>query len=215
VAESSVVVGIGPGLGSAIARRFHRGGYPVGLIARSAEKLHELADELGDGTAVAPADAGDPRALEAAIAKVTAELGEPTVLVYNAAIFAGDGADELDADEFNARCRTNIGGAFAAAQAVAAPMRRAGRGTILFTGGRLATHPMAGYTALSVGKAGIRALALALHEAWAPDGVHVGTVTIHGMIGSDEHHAPDAIAEAFWTLHEQPREAWQAELVYE
>jgi NAD(P)-dependent dehydrogenase (short-subunit alcohol dehydrogenase family) len=215
VSESCVVVGIGPGLGAAIARRFHRGGFPVGLIARRAETLQELADELGDRTAAAPADAGDPRALESAIEAVTAELGEPAILVYNAAIFAGDGADELDADEFNARFRTNVGGAFAAAKVVREPMRRAGRGTILFTGGRLATHPMPSYAALSVGKAGIRSLALVLHEAWAPDGIHVGTVTIHGMIGSDEHHAPDAIAESFWTLHAQPPGEWDAELVYE
>jgi NADP-dependent 3-hydroxy acid dehydrogenase YdfG len=215
VSESCVVVGVGPGLGAAIARRFHRGGYPVGLVARRPETLHGLAAELGDRTAVAPADAGDPRALESAIETVTAQLGEPAVLVYNAAIGAGDSADELDADEFNARCRTNIGGAFAAARLVSEPMRRAGRGTIILTGGRLAVHPMAAYTALSVGKAGIRALALALHEAWAPEGVHVATVTIHGLIGSDERHAPDAIAESFWSLHEQPAGAWDAELVYE
>lgn len=214
MSECCIVVGVGPGLGAALARRFDRGGFAIGLIARRAESLDDLARGLSGPTAVAPADAGDPRALAGAIDAVTAELGDPAVLVYNAAIGAGDGVDELDPAQFNARICVNIGGAFAAARAVYEPMRRAGRGTIVFTGGRLATHPMPSYAALSAGKAGVRALALAMHEAWKPDGIHVGTVTIHGIIGSDERHAPDAIADAFWGLHEQPRGAWDAELVY-
>lgn len=209
-----VVIGAGPGLGAAIARRFARGGFAVGLVARRLEPLQALAAEIGEGSAVVSADAGDAADLAAAIETATAQLGEPSVLVYNAAAAQGDGPADLDPKEFDARFRVNVGGAFTAARAVHDGMRSARRGTIIFTGGRLAVHPMAAYTSLSVGKAGIRALALALHEAWAPDGVHVGTVTIHGLIGSDDHHAPEAIAESFWALHEQPAGSWDAELVY-
>ena len=214
MSECCVVVGAGPGLSAAIARRFAGGGFPVALIARRPESLRALAESLDGTTATAPADAGDPDAVAAAIADVVGRLGDPGVLVYNAAALHGDRPEELTPAELAATLRVNVGGALAAARAVVQPMRRRGRGTILFTGGGLAMHPSPAYTSLSVGKAAIRALALVLHDAWGPDGVHVGTVTIAGFIRPSTHFAPEAIAEAYWRLHVQPPGEWDAELVY-
>jgi NADP-dependent 3-hydroxy acid dehydrogenase YdfG len=209
-----VVVGAGPGLGAAIAHRFAAGGLAVGLIARRPDMLRVLAEELDGETATAAADAGDAAALATAIQEVTARLGDPVVLVYNAAALQSDRPDELTPADFDARFRVNVGGAFVAARAVYERMRGRGHGTIIFTGGGLGVHPSASYTSLSVGKAAIRALALALHDAWAPDGVHVATVTIEGFIRPATHFAPEAIAEAYWALHAQPAGSWDAELAY-
>jgi len=75
------------------------------------------------------------------------------------------------------------------------------KGTLLFTGGGFAVAPSAKYTSLSIGKAGIRALAFALAEELNPQGIHVGTVTIAGNVSPGTFFDPDLIAERYWELH--------------
>jgi short-subunit dehydrogenase len=109
----------------------------------------------------------------------------------------------------------NITGAKVAADTVL-PLLRDGRGSLLFTGGGLALAPSADYTALSVGKAGLRAFAQALHEDQRGSGVHVSSVTIAGYIGSGEpRFDPETIAQAYLDLHHQSEDGWDAELVYD
>jgi NAD(P)-dependent dehydrogenase (short-subunit alcohol dehydrogenase family) len=93
-------------------------------------------------------------------------------------------------------------------------MRAKQSGTVLFTGGGLALEPFVEFASLSIGKAGLRSLALSFAKELAPDGIHVGTVTIAGMIKAGTHFDPDAIAEHFWELHAQPRGAWETERVF-
>jgi NAD(P)-dependent dehydrogenase (short-subunit alcohol dehydrogenase family) len=93
-------------------------------------------------------------------------------------------------------------------------MRAGGAGTILITGGALALEPHAPYASLAIGKAGVRSLALSLAEELEPAGIHVATVTICGYVGSGEPFMPDTIADAYWKLYVQPREAWEREVVY-
>jgi short-subunit dehydrogenase len=109
----------------------------------------------------------------------------------------------------------NITGAKIAADTVL-PLLRECRGSLLFTGGGLALAPSADYTALSVGKAGLRTFAQALYEDQRGSGVHVSSVTIAGYIGSGEpRFEPDTIARAYLHLHHQTEDQWQAELVYD
>lgn len=208
-----VVVGAGPGLGAALARRFGGEGYRVALVSRGSERLDALAVALGeDGIeAIAvPADAADAddlrRAVEAA-GRLPIE-----VLVYNAAVYPSGRPGDLEPAALAGAFAVNVTGALVAAQAVLPGMAARGRGTILLTGGGAALKPGADWTALSVTKAALRAFAFTLHEEALPHGVHAATVTVMGSIGSTPDLAPAAIAAAFADLHHAPLERWTAEV---
>ena len=205
----AVVVGIGPGLGAALARRFAAGGFAVTGLARDPGRI-----AVAPGVTLQQADASDSTGLAAAIT-----AGEPVaVLIYNAyrATTAQNGPSGLDPAALVEDFRVNVAGALAAAQAVLPGMREAGRGSILLTGGGLALDPTGWLPAasLAMGKAGLRSLALTLNKELAPAGIHVGTVTIAGQIQAGTAFDPDQIANAFWDLHTDAPGAFRAELVF-
>jgi NAD(P)-dependent dehydrogenase (short-subunit alcohol dehydrogenase family) len=209
-----IVVGAGPGLGMAIGRAFAAEGHPVAFLARSREPLREFTAELtrsGRAARAYPADAGDPADLSAAINQAADELGPPEVLVYNAAVVRPDKPTELSAGDWDRRLAVNAGGARVAVMAVL-PRLRGGHGTLLFTGGDVGLRPSPEYTALSVGKAALRAYALALFEDQRRSGVHAAMVTINGGIGQPGL-APDSIARRYLELHHQPPGTWTAEII--
>jgi len=211
-----VVVGAGPGLGAAVARRFGVEGTTVVLLARSAERLDDLVRTLrADGVAAhgVPADVADPSSLRAALATAAARWGDPDVCVYNASRYVAGAPTEVDVDTLVAGFLVGVAGALVTVQAVAPAMRRAGRGTVLLTGSGVAVRPFAGSSALGVQKAALRNLAASLADELEPDGVHVATVTISGVIGRGEAFAPDAIAERYWELYRQARGDWEREVV--
>jgi NAD(P)-dependent dehydrogenase (short-subunit alcohol dehydrogenase family) len=213
----AVVVGIGPGVSAAVARRFAREGYAIAAIARRADALQEQVEAIkADGATAAgyAADSGDPASIAAALERIAAEMGDPDMLMYNAAGVRFKPLAELTADEFNADLRVSIGGALAAAQAVLPAMRKAGRGSLLFTGGGFAFEPMPALASLGVGKAGIRNLAFSLFAELKDKGIHAGTVTICGPVKAGTPFDPDRIAEAFWTLHAQPLGSFERELMF-
>lgn len=210
------VVGFGPGVGAAVARRFAAGGFDVVGLARDPTKLArdptKHAALAGPRITLKHADAADAASLAAALPAGTA------VLVYNAyrASFASPGPSALSPADLAADFAVNVTGALAAAQAVLPGMRAAGRGTILFTGGGLALDPTGWLSAasLAVGKAGLRSLAQTLHAELAPVGIHAGTVTVAGTVAQGTAFDPDRIAEAFWDLHADPAGAFRAELIF-
>ena len=216
----AVVVGIGPGLGLALARRFTAaagggsdgGGYAVLGLAREPAKLGSEP-----GIVLRAADAANPDALAAAIGDGARALGgPPEVLIYNAyRSTMAEGPSSLEPEALAADFRVNVAGALAAARAVLPGMLAAGRGTILFTGGGLALDPTGWLAAasLAIGKAGLRSLAQTLHAELAPRGVHVGTVTVAGQIKPGTAFDPDRIADAFWSLHTDAPGAFRAELI--
>ncbi|MEV7345190.1 SDR family NAD(P)-dependent oxidoreductase [Streptomyces sp. NPDC093544] len=214
---SALIVGVGPGLGLALAEAFARDGHPVGLFGRDAARLDKYASGLGDEGRTAGAysvDAADPEGLEAALVRAADELGAPEVLVYNAALLKADTPTALDAREFAHSLAVNVTGAVVAAQTVL-PLLRDGRGSLLFTGGGLALDPSPAYTSLSVGKASLRAYVESLHKQQQGTGVHVTGVTVSGSIGGDDpRFAPETLAAAYLNLHLQPQDQWQAELLY-
>lgn len=214
---TALVIGVGPGLGLSLARAFAEDGHPVAMIARTKDRMSAEAERLvaaGHPAAAFGADAGDPAELEAALTEAVAQLGAPDVLLYNAAVVVPDAPSELSAAEFSRRLAVNVIGAKVAADVVV-PLLRDGGGTLVFTGGDVGTKPSATYTSLSVGKAGLRAFAYALHDELRPSGIHVTTVTIYGAIGSDEDRfAPDVIAGTFLDVHHQPEGEWVPEQVY-
>jgi NAD(P)-dependent dehydrogenase (short-subunit alcohol dehydrogenase family) len=214
----ALIVGVGPGLGLALAKAFAADGHAVALFGRDLERLAGYGSQLeadGHTAGAVQADAGDPADLAAALRRAIDELGAPDVLVYNAAALSPDRPTELDAQAWTRALTVNITGAKIAADTVL-PLLRDGRGSLLFTGGGLALAPSAEFTSLSVGKAGLRAFAQALHEDQRGSGVHVSSVTIAGYIGSGEpRFEPENIAQAYLDLHHQTEDQWQNELVYD
>jgi NAD(P)-dependent dehydrogenase (short-subunit alcohol dehydrogenase family) len=215
---SALIVGVGPGLGLALAKAFAADGHVVALFGRDLERLAGYVSQLeadGQTARAFQADAGDAADLTAALRRAADELGAPDVLVYNAAVLSPDRPTELHAEAWTHALTVNITGAKVAAETVL-PLLREGRGSLLFTGGGLALAPSADYTALSVGKAGLRAFVQALHEDRQGSSVHVTSVTVAGYIGAGEprFEAP-TIAQAYLDLHHQTEDQWQAELVYD
>ena len=214
---SALIVGVGPGLGLALAEAFAGDGHPVALFGRDAERLDKYASALtaqGRTARAYSADAADPEGLKAALTRAADELATPDVLVYNAALMNPDTPTELDIRNFIQSIVVNVTGAIVATQTVL-PLLRNGRGSLLFTGGGLALDPSHEYTSLSVGKASLRAYVQALHKQLQASDVHVSTVTIGGSIGGgDPRFAPETLAATYLNLHRQPREQWQAELLY-
>jgi NAD(P)-dependent dehydrogenase (short-subunit alcohol dehydrogenase family) len=169
-------------------------------------------------------DAGDPKSVSQAFACVRAELGDASVLVYNAGAFQMGGVMELSPEDFERCWRANCFGGFLAAREVVPKMVEQGRGTIVFTGATAALRGSAKFSALAVGKFGLRALAQSMARELGPQGVHVVHVVIDGQIDTPRGRAmapgrdpatmlaPDAIAETYWQLHEQPRSTWTQEL---
>ncbi|MFB7497444.1 SDR family NAD(P)-dependent oxidoreductase [Streptomyces sp. NPDC056161] len=214
---SALIVGVGPGLGLALAETFARDGNPVALFGRGAERLEGYASALtaeGHTARAYQADAADPEGLRAGLVRAADDLGAPELLVYNAAVLGPDTPTGTDPADFAHTLAVNVTGAVVAARTVL-PLLSGGRGSLLFTGGGFALRPSPEYTSLSVGKVALRAYVQTLHAQQQGSGVHVTTVTVAGYIGGeDPRFAPASLAAAYLDLHHQPQDQWQAELLY-
>ena len=211
-----VIAGVGPGMGMAIARRFKREGFELALLARSRDALDGYAGELGAEARGFTADLADAGSIRAALAAVRREMGDAEVLVYNASRWRQVPTMQFDPAEFSEDLALDVTGALICAQALHPAMRAAGRGSMLFTGSRVAIEPEAGQgtASLTAGKAALRAFALALAGELAPDGIHVATVTIAGTIAAGSAFDPTVIAEHFARIHAEPRGSWTTEYVF-
>lgn len=215
--KTCVVVGVGPGVGLAVARRFAREGYHIGLVGRRAEALAEYAAQLSEFEPVThgfPADMAQPEMIPRTFQHIRDHIGAPDVLVYNAMASHGSVPSSLRTDDLMSDLTVNVASALACVQEVLPHMREQGRGTILLTGGGLALRPDINYAALAIGKVGLRHLALMLADELTPEGIHVGTITIAGGVEPGTHFDPDKIAEVYWKLHTQARGQWEHEVVY-
>jgi short-subunit dehydrogenase len=216
------VVGMGPGVSHAVARRFAREGYSIAMIARRIEKLDEYTAEFhtsGWEACGFAADAGEEVPLREAFSAIEETMGATEVLVYNAYRIKPAPLVKMVASEFLGDFRVNVGGALIAVQEVFAGMQASGRGTILLTGGGLALDDgvktaTGGVASLAIGKAGLRSLMVSLANELEPEGIHVATVTICGTVQENTHFAPEKIAECFYTLHAQDTGNWQREIIY-
>ncbi|WP_329030528.1 SDR family NAD(P)-dependent oxidoreductase [Streptomyces sp. NBC_01423] len=211
----ALVVGAGPGIGQAVARRFAREGLPVALIARTKETATAAAESVAAlGVRALPlvADASDETALRDALDAAAGELGEPDIVVYNVAAIRPDTIGELSHRDHTDAYAVNVLGALTAAAHTLPGMARRGRGTFVVTGGMPEMKPQ--YVSLSLGKAGVRALVELLDAEYGPSGVHVATVTVGGVVAPGTAHDPDDIADHYWRLHTQPHERWEREVLH-
>jgi NAD(P)-dependent dehydrogenase (short-subunit alcohol dehydrogenase family) len=222
----AVVVGVGAGLGAALARRFAES-YRVALIARKREYLDGLAAEIkgrgGDALAV-PANVTGTDEVEKAFASIRRELGAVDVLLYNAAMRPFGRLMETKPSTFENTWRVNAFGAFLCSQQIVPAMIEAGRGTIIFTGATAGVKPFATSAAFGPAKFAMRGLAQVMARDLGPKGVHVAYVNVDGPIDmpfirqmrpdakEDDLLKPAAIAETYWHVAHQDRSAWTQEI---
>lgn len=206
------VIGAGKGCGNHVAERFGREGFRVVLLSRSREHLDGYENEMkgkGIETDSAVLDASDLGSVEKAIGEMTAKYGVPDVLFYNVGVTTADAdiAGERDAQLLIDRYGVDVAAAYHAIQQVMGPEFERKGGAILVTGGGLALYPSDMYLPLSMDKAALRAMCMALHEAYAPRGVYVGILTVTGLIAPGERCDPSVLAEDFWKLYTERKDA--------
>ena len=226
----AVIVGVGPGLGCALAQRFGKAEMHVAMASRRPARLDALAAEcsgIGHGASAYECDATVESSVVELFRQVRAELGEPDVVVYNAGIFSQRSILDSSAEEFELGWKVGcLGGFLVGREAARGMVARAGgpRGTILFTGATASLRGGAGFQNFAVGKFGLRALAQSMARELQPKGIHVAHVVIDGRIrpttavehgrapDGDDMLEPAAIAEAYYQLYLQPRSAWTMEM---
>jgi NAD(P)-dependent dehydrogenase (short-subunit alcohol dehydrogenase family) len=231
--QSAVIVGVGPprGLGAAIARRFAREGFRVTILGRSADKLQAALQELEQSGATAEAVVGDVTD-EALIQRVVATADRADAPLEAAIFNAGGNWPQsfLNMDEafLTEMWRTNALAGFFFAKAALQAMLPRQRGSLLFTGATASLRGRANFGGFASAKAALRALAQSAAREFGPQGIHVAHVVVEGAIDGDRINTflpclkdqrgadglldPDAIADAFWALHQQQRSAWTHEL---
>jgi NADP-dependent 3-hydroxy acid dehydrogenase YdfG len=168
-----LLIGAGPGLGEAVARRFAEDGYRVTLVARSTDGLDKLAATLADtGTDIETisADASDPEGLRARMTALYHGDGAPGLIVYNAVMGAPDQLLTSSVAHLQEAYAVGVIGAIVVAQVAAPAMRAAGVGTIIVTGGGFADLPVPALATVSLGKAALRSAATILGADLQPDG---------------------------------------------
>ncbi|MER5517673.1 SDR family NAD(P)-dependent oxidoreductase [Streptomyces sp. NPDC002763] len=205
--SSVAIVGAGPGLGAAVARRFGREGYGVALIARDGERLDGIAEELSglgvDARGFA-ADVRDPLALAAALERAAEELGTVEILQYSPVpqrdfmrpVLETTHADLLGPVEFS------VYGPVAAVQQVLPGMRELGRGTILLVNGGTAVIPHPDRAGTSIAFAAESAYGHLLHDRLAGEGIHVAQLVIPGaIVAGHARKDPAVLADTLWAMH--------------
>jgi NADP-dependent 3-hydroxy acid dehydrogenase YdfG len=210
-----LIVGAGPGISGATARRFGSEGYQVGLVARGARSVADLVGELepaGVTARGAVADAADPRALTDAVTDMIALAGPVDVLLYNVSVGRQVAVEDLAPEDLLSDLAAGAVGLQTAMRAVLPGMRERGTGTVLVTGGGAADSPVKTMATLGVQKAAVRALAHVQAHALAPYGVHVATVTVRGFVGEQQQIHPDRVAAVYAELVAEtngPRDDWR------
>lgn len=201
------IVGAGPGLGAAVARRFGAEGFSVALISRDRTKLDGLAAELQGSGLVArgyAADVREPAALEAALAQAAVELGPITVLQYSPLPSREYLKPVLDLTPELAleALRFSALGLIHAARSVLPAMRAAGEGTIILINGGTSVKARSDFAGTSIAFPAESAYGEMLHDALADEGVHVAQLVIPGGIPKLQlENGIDDVAERIWELH--------------
>ncbi len=217
MSNAAAIVGVGPGIGLAVAKRFAQEGFRVALVARTLERVQAYAGQFRTEGLEASAfvgDAAQPGSIKTAMGAIQAQLGTPSVLVYNAAAYHPGVPSSLTREVLLDGFTVNVIGALEATKAVLDGMRKNTSGTVLFTGCGLALNPYKDYASLGIGKAGIRSLAFSRAQELEPDGIHVATVTVAGSVRPGTPFDPDRIAAHYWRLHAQEKGSWETEHVY-
>ncbi len=218
--RSALIVGAGSGLSASLAHSFAKAGMTVALAARSPQKLAEFATATAARTY--NCDAAKRDEVEALFAQLDAEGNAPDVVVYNPSYRVRGPLIDLDPAEVEKTIAISAFGGFLVAQAAVKRMLPRKEGALLFTGASASVKGYAQSAAFAMGKFALRGLAQSLARELAPQGIHVAHFVIDGGIRSARRPAeadkpdalldPDAIAQSYLQVLQQPRNAWSQEI---
>lgn len=221
--STALIVGAGSGISASLARLFAANGLKVALAARDANKLRPLAAEI-DAVAFS-ADAGDPAQVQRLFQDVARSVGGPDIVIYNASGRVRGPFVDLNPLDVEQALRISAFGGFlvgqeAARRLLARPMEE--RGAIFFTGASASVKGYPCSAPFAMGKFALRGLAQSMARELAPQGIHIAHFVIDGAVRSatrvepkdkpDSMLDPDAIAETYWQILQQPRNAWAWEI---
>lgn len=229
--KAVLVIGAGDSTGGAIAKRFAREGYIACVTRRKADKLAPLVEQIRASGGVAHAFGSDARKEEEMVAlvqRIENEIAPIEVAVFNIGANVQFSITETTARVYYKVWEMACFGGFLMGREAARAMLPRGRGTIFFTGASASLRGRAGFAAFSAAKQALRATAQSMARELGPKGIHVAQVIIDGAIDTafirenfPERYQtkeregilnPDHIADTYWTLHQQPRDAWTHEM---
>ena len=218
--RTALIVGVGSGLSASLARLFAKNGMKVALGARRADGLAALAKEIG-GKAFA-CNSADPDDVAKLFTEVDAAFGAPDVVVYNASYRTRGPLADLVPEEVAKSIAVSAFGGFLVAQQAVKRMLPKKHGAIIFTGASASVKGYAQSAPFAMGKFALRGLAQSMARELHPQGIHIGHIVVDGGIRSaqrtsppdkpDSFLDPDAIAESYLHLLQQPRSAWAWEI---
>jgi len=226
-----LVIGAGDATGGEIAKRFAREGYIACVTRRQAEKLQPLLEDIRAAGGQAHGFGSDARKedeVAALIETIERDIGPIEAFVFNIGANVPCSILEETPRKYFKIWEMACFAGFLTAQAVARRMVQRERGTLLFTGATAGTRGAAGFAAFAGAKHGLRALAQSMARELGPRNIHVAHVVVDGAIDTafirdsfPERYAlkdqggildPAHIADSYWFLHAQPRDAWTFEL---
>jgi short-subunit dehydrogenase len=204
--KSILIIGMGQGLSLAVAEKFGKEGYQVGMISRSIDKLHGFhlhLDKMGIVSAYEKADLSDTDQMMEAIEKLKIKLPVFGILHYNAVDARMVPLMEETADSLTTGFRISVANVVEAVKAIMDDLIES-KGSVLLTGGGSANYPNAGIASISLGKAAIQSLAYMLSDSLKDKNIYVGTLTVSGWITPDSKtHSPAILAEKFWKMNKE------------
>ena len=228
--KAVLIIGAGDATGSAIARRFAREGYVACVTRRSEDKLAPLREQIRSEGGEAYGFGSDARKEEEMVAlvqKIEAEIAPIEAAIFNIGANVRYGITETTARVYYKVWEMACFGGFLMGREAAKVMLPRGRGTIIFTGATASLRGRDGFAAFAGAKHALRALAQSMARELWPKGIHVAHPVVDGAIDTEfirsnfpERYAtkdqggivdPDHIADMYWQLHMQPRDAWTHE----
>jgi NAD(P)-dependent dehydrogenase (short-subunit alcohol dehydrogenase family) len=229
--RSALIVGAGDATGGAIARRFAREGYATVVTRREVAALDGLLAQIRADGGEAHGFGSDARVEEDVIAlfeKIEGEIAPLEVVVFNIGANVNFPIRETTSRVYRKVWEMAAFAGFLAGREAARAMAPRGKGTVIFTGATASIRGASGFSAFSGAKFALRSLAQSMARELAPQGIHVAHTIIDGAIDTEwiaknfpQRYAlkeqdgilnPEHIADAYWMLHAQPRDAWTHEL---
>ena len=217
---NALIVGAGSGISAAVARRLARGGYSVALAARRPETLAGLAGEIG--ALHHGLRCGVTRGRRPPVRRTAWRWQQLDVVLYNAGYRIGGPLVDLDPAEVERSLAVSAFGGFLVAQQAARWMLQQGSGAILFTGASASVKGYARSAPFAMGKFALRGLAQSMARELSPQNIHVVHFVIDGVVrrrarsetagSTDDELDPDAIAQTYLAILDQPRSAWTWEI---
>jgi NAD(P)-dependent dehydrogenase (short-subunit alcohol dehydrogenase family) len=218
---SVLIVGVGLGLSTSLAKLFFSKGMTVCLAARNIEKLDDLK-KITDASLI-QCDASDPKQVQNLFETVDKKIGTPDIVIYNPSARVPGPITTIDPQETKRALEVTCYGGFLVAQQAANRMLARGSGSIFFTSASAAVKGFPQSSVFAMGKFGLRGLAQSLARELHPQNIHIGHFVIDGGIsadhkqgrqddGSDRWLNPDEIAKSYLAFHEQHRSSWSWEI---